>query len=286
MTQKTIPHGTTTANTYVYSQFALGEMTSTQEGSKTSTLYSYDDTDGYKDANALFIPCGLVSSIASPKPGSASGSGARVTTTFSYDVSGRGSQPMGSLGLGNLTSMTAPGNNATLVNGVDKGITTTFAYTGDGTPVTTPSLGQPLTVTDNLGNVTHMRYDAQGQTVAAIDALGNETDSSYNENGGTVSLGSQHSTVFTGYTGVGTGSGPDLHDGKDPTTVPILLSGTGGNEYSLTLGNYDEEFAAGSVQNTAVIHALPVPEASSVVSLALLLALGLGAVVVRRKARA
>ena len=97
---------------------------------------------------------------------------------------------------------------------------------------------------------------------------------------------SLHSTVFTGYTGVGTGSGPDLHDGHGPTTVPILLSGTGGNVYNLTLGNYDEEFADGSVQNTAVIHALPVPETSSVVSLAVLFALGLGAVVVRRKVRA
>ena len=202
----TSPRGTTTTNTYVYSQFALGELTGTQEGSKTSTLYSYDDTDGYTDASGLFVPCGLVSSVASPKPGSASGSGARVTTSYSYDVSGQGSKAMGSLGLGNILSVTAPGNNATIVNGVDQRITTTFAYTGDGTAVTTPSLGLPLSVTDNLNEVTHMRYDAQGQRVAMIDALGNETDSSYNENGGTVSLGNQLQTMTlpaTGQTGTG-----------------------------------------------------------------------------------
>ena len=98
---------------------------------------------------------------------------------------------------------------------------------------------------------------------------------------------SLHATVFTGYTGVGYGSGPPT----DPTrtnhaVVPILLTGTGGNVYDLTLGNYDEEFADGGVQNTARLANAPVPEASSVVSLALLFALGLGTVVVRRKVRA
>jgi len=34
-------------------------------------------------------------------------------------------------------------------------------------------------VTDNLGKVTHLRYDPQGNILSAIDALGNETDATY-----------------------------------------------------------------------------------------------------------
>lgn len=59
-------------------------------------------------------------------------------------------------------------------------------------------------------------------------------------------------TVFTGYNGVGFGSGP----GQVPTVVPIHLKDSRGNIDLLTLGNYDEQFAGGSIQNTAEL--LPV----------------------------
>lgn len=88
------------------------------------------------------------------------------------------------------------------------------------------------------------------------------------------------STVFTDYQGVGYGSGP----GSPPAVVPIPLTDTGGS-YFLTLGNYDEEFAQGGVQNTARIQAIP--EASSAASLALMLSLGLaGGILARRRAKA
>ena len=90
-------------------------------------------------------------------------------------------------------------------------------------------------------------------------------------------------TTFTGYFGVGHSSGPETFHGSGVNTVvPIPLTDTHVNAYSLTLGNYDEEAATG-VQNTANLLAVPVPETSSSISLGLLLALGLGVVVCARK---
>ena len=87
-------------------------------------------------------------------------------------------------------------------------------------------------------------------------------------------------TTFGGYNGVGYGSGPS------GAVVPILMTGAGGQTYLLTLGNYDEQAATGT-QNTAVLKAAPVPEASSVVSFGLLLCAGLGGLTAaRKKARA
>jgi len=94
-------------------------------------------------------------------------------------------------------------------------------------------------------------------------------------------------TSFTGYFGVGHGSGPETFFGSNVhTVVPIPLTDSHGHGYSLTLGNFDEEAATG-VQNTANILAVPVPETSSMVSLGLPLAAGLsGAMSLRKKARA
>ena len=90
-------------------------------------------------------------------------------------------------------------------------------------------------------------------------------------------------TTFIGYTRVRYGSGPETSRGSGVhTIVPIPLTDTHGNTYSLTLGNYDEQAASG-VQNTANILAVPVPETSSTISLGLLLALGLGGAVLARK---
>ncbi len=145
---ETSPRGTTTTYTYDYSHFALGELTQVQQGSKAPTTYAY------------FEPSGLPQSVTAPLPGT-TGSAQTVTVSYTYD------------GLGNVLTVTAPGNNAA------SAITTTYNYTTDGSYSQSAAMGQPLTVTNNLGKVTHLRYDAQGNTVAVKDALGNETDMAY-----------------------------------------------------------------------------------------------------------
>ena len=137
-----------TTHTYNYSQFALGELTQTQEGTKSPTTYAY------------FEPSGLTQSITAPLPGTV-GSASTAVTSFTYDS------------LGNPLTITRPGNNAV------SSMTTTLNYTTDGTYSQPAAIGQPVTVTDNLGEVTHLRYDAQGNTVGVKDALGNETDLTY-----------------------------------------------------------------------------------------------------------
>ncbi len=144
-----------TMYTYRYTSFALGELTAVQEGSKTSTLYAY------------YEPYGLVSTIQTPVAGSV-GSTTRSTTTYAYD------------GLGNVLTVKTLGNNATVVNGIDQGITTTYNYKTDGSYSQTAAIGQPLTVTDNLGEVTHCRYDSQGNLITDIDGVGWRHDYSYN----------------------------------------------------------------------------------------------------------
>ena len=153
----TSPRHVTTTNTWIYTQFSLGELTQTQEGTKEQTAFTY------------YEPSGLLKTLTPPKPGS-TGVANPVPTTYYYDT------------LGNPTSVTTPGNSATVVGGVDQGITTTFGYTSDPTYsyTQTEALGQPITVTNNLGKITHLRYDARGNTVTILDALGLETDTVYN----------------------------------------------------------------------------------------------------------
>jgi RHS repeat-associated protein len=144
----TTPRGTQTVLTWDYSVFPLGRLLSVQEGTKTPMTFSY------------YEPSGLIQSITSPSPGTSGGG--TVTTTLTYDS------------LGNVLTITAPGNNAAAA------IVTTLNYTTDGAYSQAAAVGQPLTITDNLGKVSHARYDARGNPVAAWDALGNQTDVSYN----------------------------------------------------------------------------------------------------------
>ena len=166
---ETSPRGTLTTSNWDYSRFPLGEMTGVQEGMKSQATFDY------------YEPSGLVHDVSTPMPGT-TGSAAIVTTTFVYDA------------LGNVTTVTAPGN------GTVGSITTTFNYTDDpgdnahGVPALTgqvEALGQPLTVRDNLGKLTHLRYDVQGHLVTTYDALGNRTDANYVEPGQSVSLAGQ-----------------------------------------------------------------------------------------------
>ncbi len=170
----TSPYGTVTTFTWSYTNFALGELTKVQEGTKSPTTFAY------------YEPSGLVQSVTAPQPGT-SGSASTVTMSFTYDS------------LGNVLTIKTPGNNATLVNNVDQGITTTFNYTTDGAYAQAAAIGQPLTVTNNLGKVTHLRYDARANPTSITDALGNETDFIYNFSNQLV----QVTFPATGQTGAG-----------------------------------------------------------------------------------
>jgi RHS repeat-associated protein len=148
LVSSTTPRGTQTVLTWDYGVFPLGRLLSVREGTKTATSFTY------------YEPSGLIQTISAPVPGTTGGG--TVTTTITYDS------------LGNVLSITAPGNNAAA------SITTTLSYTTDGAYSQPAAVGQPLTITDNLGKVTHARYDTRGNPVAAWDALGNRTDVSLN----------------------------------------------------------------------------------------------------------
>jgi RHS repeat-associated protein len=149
MLTRTTNKGTVTTNTFDYTAFALGKLTSTHEGSKTSTAFTY------------YEPSGLIQYVDMPTPGT-SGAGTTVRTSFTYDS------------LGNVLTVTTPGNNAAT------SITTTYNYTTDGLYSQGAALGQPILVTNNLGKSSHFRYDARGNRTVAIDPLGNETDTALN----------------------------------------------------------------------------------------------------------
>ncbi len=173
----TTPRNVTTTYTWDYTAFSLGRLVSVQEGTKPATTITYNE------------PTGLIQTITRPAP---NGSGT-TTTTYTYDS------------LGNLLTMVGPGNNAATT------ITTTLNYTTDGGYSQSAKVAQPVTVTDNLGHVTHMRYDSQGRTTSVTDALGNETDFTYNLVGqpdtttypATGQTGSGHSQTTNSYLYVG-----------------------------------------------------------------------------------
>jgi YD repeat-containing protein len=138
----------TTTLTYDYAEFDFGRLESARVGEHTATTYTY------------YEPSGLVETVTSPKPGSTTG--AMVTASYTYDA------------LGNMLTETNPGNNAAA------SVTTTYNYTGDGEYQQAAAVGQPLTVTDALGQAVHYRYDDRGNIAQAVDPLGMKTEWSYN----------------------------------------------------------------------------------------------------------
>lgn len=164
----TTPKGTVTTNTYSYANFALGELTSTQQGSQTATYYTHNE------------PSGLVATVSTAIPGEV-GTGNTQTTSYTYDAAG------------NLTQVTSPGNNAATSRSY------TFSYTTDGSYTQAEGLNKPIRVADASGAVVHLRYDAQGNLTSSTDALGNTETSTYN-------LANQQLTATspaTGQTGTG-----------------------------------------------------------------------------------
>lgn len=168
----------TTTYTWSYTNFPLGRLMSIQEGTKPATTFTY------------YEPSGLVNTVTTPKPNNTTGT---TTTTYTYDS------------LGNILTIVAPGNNAAT------SITTTLNYTTDGAYSQSAKVNQPLTITDNLNHVTHLRYDAQGRITSITDAVGNQTDFSYNLTGqlltttypatGQTGSGNSHSTNAYLYVG-------------------------------------------------------------------------------------
>lgn len=160
VTSTTTSRGLTTSLLYNYTSFVFGRLLSIQEGSNLANPKGPVSFTYYE-------PSGLVHTVTGPAPGSIGGS-ATVTSSFTYDA------------LGNILTSVSPGNDATLLNGIDQGILSTFNYSADGTYSQTPAVDQPLVITDNLGKSVHFRYDARGNVLSATDALGYTVDFSYN----------------------------------------------------------------------------------------------------------
>ena len=73
-----------------------------------------------------------------------------------------------------MASVTSPGNGAASARTVSYGYTTDGSYSQDA------ALGEPITVTNELGKTWHLRYDARGNLVEAWDPLGNTADALFN----------------------------------------------------------------------------------------------------------
>ncbi|MEQ1821934.1 MAG: RHS repeat-associated core domain-containing protein [Fimbriimonadaceae bacterium] len=217
----TNPKGVVTTYTRNYGNFALGELTEVQEAGKTSTKLFYNQ------------PSGTISEIQSPIPGQVN-TGNRQSTTIQYDT------------LGNVTSVTAPGNNMNPTKTVN------LSYGGS------PKIGQPLSVTSAGGKVTSYTYTTRGQVETVTDPNLNTTTMAYNIVGQTETV----TLPATGSTGTGNtktqnyyqyAGGPltmteiQAENGTTPRTVNYtygkegeLLTKTGSCE-PMTL-TYDEKY--------------------------------------------
>ena len=176
------PSGLTT--TYTYSTptgCPLGELDSIQQSKGSSTLLP---TWLYYDSHFR------VNQVKTAVPGQSTGTSTQ-STYITYTS------------LGNVATVTSPGNNDTSVH------TTTYGYTSDTTwgPYSqSEKLGQPITVTDTLGHVSHLRYDSRGNVTNSADPLLNETTFAYNlaDQGTTTTLpeassGAGHATQTVTY---------------------------------------------------------------------------------------
>lgn len=144
-----------------------------------------------------YTPEGYLASVETPSP-----AGGTATTTFTYDS------------LGNIAQVSAPGVTAA------QPLVTTYNYESDGGVSVQPTrLGQPVAIINPLGQVTHIRYDAQGRPVSVTDNAGLTTNYTYNVAG-------QIESVLlppTGKTGAGRGGVENLYlyTGGPQTTTRV-----------------------------------------------------------------
>ncbi|MBS1712976.1 MAG: hypothetical protein JST30_01430 [Armatimonadetes bacterium] len=107
---------------------------------------------------------GPLHEVLSPIPGQ-SGTSSQQTTTITYTS------------LGNVATVTSPGNNAVSTHVVS------YGYTTDGSHSQSERLGEPITVTTNVSSSTdttqHLRWDGRHHVTNSIDPTGIETTMSY-----------------------------------------------------------------------------------------------------------
>lgn len=204
MKTATTPKGVVTTHTYDYTQFALGEVTSISTGSRTAKSFTY------------YEPSGLIHETITPVPGN-SGSPSTQTTTCNYDA------------MGNITSISMPGNNATSLQ------TCTYGYTTDGSYTQAEALGEPIRIVDGLGKVTHLRYDSRRNLLSETDPVGNQVQHTYNIANqrltttlpATGQTGSGNATQTNGYLYTGGPAVQTVAKDESGTTVRTVTIGYG-----------------------------------------------------------
>lgn len=200
------PRGVTTTCTYDRTSNPLGDLVTIQEGSLPPTNVSY------------YHPTGLVQTVSKPTPGTGVGT---VSRTYTYTA------------LGNVASVTMPGNGGTPTRSV------TFSYTTDGSYTQAEALGQPIRVSDENGQPWRTRYDARGNVERYIDPQGNTRIFETN-------IADQTTRIWypaTGQTGSGSSSMTVgyLYPGGSPTTTDHYdESGTLVRQTTMTYGKEGE----------------------------------------------
>lgn len=197
------PRGVVMTTTYQYpADFPLGQPATVQrshvnlvsgqtDSSLTPTFLRYNDSTA-----GPFN--GLVSEVDTPLPDTVQGTLPTVPTTYVYDPT-----PVNGLPLGNVQTVTTLGAHSALGT---PSTYTTASYSYTNSTVTTPALGEPLSVTvsgspsnniafeyypaagyypylpsDVLNKQTRAyRYDSRGNAVSVTDGSGYETDYYYN----------------------------------------------------------------------------------------------------------
>ena len=148
----TDPRGVTTALSYAYGAWPLGQVTCAQQGGRRPVTLSY------VQPSFVTTPTpGLVKTVTAPTPDGGNG-----TTTYTYDFEQSSTQRYGQ-----VVQVDRPGN-ATAPT-----VTDTYQFT-----YVTPGL--PASITDKHGRTTQVSYDARGNVTTVIDPDGRQTDLAYN----------------------------------------------------------------------------------------------------------